>query len=303
MADKILLVDDEPAVLEGYKRLLYRDFTIATAPSGEVGLALLREAGPFSVVVSDMRMPGMNGAEFLAAASQKAPTTTRMLLTGHADLDAAIDAVNRGKIFRFLSKPCPREVLVEAIREGVAQYQAAQAVKDLIEKSKQLEKTKSELEAVDAQNVENFHGLAGLPDAEQAKNYIRSLLGTSSQAFVILLKFTFFRMVAERYGEEAAAEYLMSAVQYLREGFSGHVRMFQWNRDVLMAVVQRQISPSAIRMEIARIISKNESHVFQHEGRRTMVAFSLTFDLLPVAQFRSLDEMLAAFDTKLSGRL
>jgi len=303
MADKILLVDDEPAVLEGYKRLLYRNFPVETAPGGASALALISVAGPFSVVVSDMRMPGMNGAEFLAAVREKAPNTVRMLLTGHADLDTAIDAVNRGRIFRFLSKPCPKEVLVEAINEGIVQYRAAEAEKELAEKSKILGRSESQWDADQEQGADNFEGLAGLPDSAQAKKCLQGLLGVDSEAFVVLLKLTFFRTIAERYGEEAAVEYLLSAVQFLREGFSKSDMLFQWNRDVLMAVVRRQVTPAAVRMELTRLTSKNEQRVVELNGRKIMLSFSITFDLLLMAQFSSLEEMIEAFNAKLAGRL
>ena len=94
MTNKILFVDDEPAVLDGYKRLLHREFEVSTAVGGELGLSRISAEGPFSVVISDMRMPGMSGAQFLAEVRQRAPDTTRMLLTGYTDLNAAMEAVN-----------------------------------------------------------------------------------------------------------------------------------------------------------------------------------------------------------------
>src|SRR5580700_1781491 len=102
MADKVLFVDDESLVLESYRRMLYREFEVETALGGEQGLAILRERGPFSVVISDMRMPGMSGAQFLAKVRQASPDTVRMLLTGYTDLMAVVEAVNEGNIFRFL---------------------------------------------------------------------------------------------------------------------------------------------------------------------------------------------------------
>ena len=133
MADKILFVDDEPAVLDGYKRILQREFDISTAAGGEQALAAIRENGPYSVVISDMRMPGMSGAQFLARVRQTAPDTIRMLLTGHADLNAAMEAVNEGNIFRFLTKPCEKEVLGKAITTGLVQYRLVIAEKELLE--------------------------------------------------------------------------------------------------------------------------------------------------------------------------
>lgn len=133
MSAKILFVDDEPAVLSGYERTLHREFEIDTAVGGELGLKAINESGPYAVVISDMRMPGMSGAQFLAKARQTAPDTVRMLLTGYTDLEAAMAAVNEGNIFRFLTKPCAKEVLVAAINSGVKQNELIRFEKELLE--------------------------------------------------------------------------------------------------------------------------------------------------------------------------
>ena len=133
MTNKILFVDDETPVLDGYRRILYREFEIETAVGGEQGLASIRDNGPYAVVISDMRMPGMNGAEFLAKVRQTAPDTVRILLTGYASLDGAMDAVNQGNIFRFLTKPCSKEVLTAAIQAGLVQYRLVTVERELLE--------------------------------------------------------------------------------------------------------------------------------------------------------------------------
>ncbi len=133
MSNKVLFVDDEPSILDGYKRMLRREFEVDTAVGGLQGLAMIRDFGPYSVVISDMRMPGMNGAQFLAEARQSAPETIRMLLTGYTDLDAAKEAVNQGNIFRFLSKPCEKDTLVEAINAGFYQFRLLLVEKELLE--------------------------------------------------------------------------------------------------------------------------------------------------------------------------
>lgn len=133
MTDKILFVDDEPAVLDGYKRILHHEFEVSTAIGGAQGLKAIENNGPYAIVVSDMRMPEMNGSQFLSRVRQTAPDTVRMLLTGHTDLNAAIDAVNEGNIFRFLTKPCEKEVLARAITTGLVQYRLVTAEKELLE--------------------------------------------------------------------------------------------------------------------------------------------------------------------------
>jgi ActR/RegA family two-component response regulator len=135
MPAKILLVDDEAAVLAAYERSLRKDFEVDTANGGELGLKAIRERGPYATVISDMRMPGMNGAQFLAQARQSAPDTVRMLLTGYTDLGAAMAAINDGNIYRFLTKPCAKEVMVAAITSGVEQYQLIRTEKELLEKT------------------------------------------------------------------------------------------------------------------------------------------------------------------------
>jgi DNA-binding NtrC family response regulator len=122
MAEQILFVDDEKSVLDGIERLLHGEFSISRAQNAVQGLASIQLFGPYAIVVSDMRMPGMDGAGFLAQIHQVAPNTVTMLLTGHKDLDAAIDAVNKGHIFRYLKKPCKKEDLVNALHQGLAQY-------------------------------------------------------------------------------------------------------------------------------------------------------------------------------------
>lgn len=135
MTTQILFVDDEPSVLRSYQRLIGLDYELDTAEGAEEGLKLLEQNGPYGVVISDMRMPGMNGAEFLSIVRQNYPDTVRMLLTGQADMNDTISAVNHGRIFRFLSKPCPPDVLGGALDEALELYRLRFAEKELLEKT------------------------------------------------------------------------------------------------------------------------------------------------------------------------
>jgi response regulator RpfG family c-di-GMP phosphodiesterase len=133
--EKILFVDDEPAVLQGYQRLLRGSFEIDTAVGARAALVTLKAHGPYAIVVSDMRMPGMDGAELLSQVKNIAPDATRMLLTGYATREAAMNAVNEGNIFRFLTKPCDKETLQGALNAGLAQYRMINLEKELLEKT------------------------------------------------------------------------------------------------------------------------------------------------------------------------
>jgi response regulator RpfG family c-di-GMP phosphodiesterase len=129
---KILCVDDEENILHGLQRVLIDNFDVTTASSGAEALALMKNQ-EFMVILSDMRMPEMSGAEFLSKARAQFPDTTRMLLTGQADLESAMKAINDGNIFRFLIKPCPEEKLIANIIEGIHLHQLVKSEKDLLE--------------------------------------------------------------------------------------------------------------------------------------------------------------------------
>jgi len=135
MSARILCVDDEPAVLSAFERGLRGRFEVDTAASGADGLQLVATRPPYAVIVSDMRMPGMDGIQFLAEVKERAPDSVRIMLTGNSDLDTAIQAVNEGNIFRFLCKPCPTDVLVRALEAGVQQHRLITAEKELLTKT------------------------------------------------------------------------------------------------------------------------------------------------------------------------
>lgn len=117
----LLLVDDEAHILSSLKRLLRRDgYTIVTAESGLAGLAVLAQT-PVDVIVSDQRMPGMSGVEFLHQAKASHPHTVRMVLSGYTELQSVTDAINEGAIYKFLTKPWDDEHLRANIAEAFRQ--------------------------------------------------------------------------------------------------------------------------------------------------------------------------------------
>ncbi|MDJ0923529.1 MAG: response regulator [Acidimicrobiia bacterium] len=160
MNKRVLLVDDEQRVLDGFRRNLRRQFDVVTANSGQEGLAQIESAGPFAVVVSDYRMAEMHGVDFLSRVAEAAPNTVRMMLTGQADMQATIAAINDGRIFRFLTKPCPPEALAAALREGIDQYRLIEAERELLEKTLR-------------QTVQVLIDIIGLIDADTHRHSVR----------------------------------------------------------------------------------------------------------------------------------
>ena len=130
---KILFVDDEPNVLSAIQRQLHQQFEVETALGPVAGLTALVNWKDYSVVVADMGMPQMSGVEFLAEACQMAPDVVRVMLTGYVNQATAVDAINEGSIFRFLSKPCPTDKLVQTLKAAVAQHNLIVAERELLE--------------------------------------------------------------------------------------------------------------------------------------------------------------------------
>ncbi|MDP3222999.1 MAG: response regulator [Rubrivivax sp.] len=119
----VLVVDDEPNILSALRRMLRaHGYRVQTAPGGSEALALLEQA-PVDLIISDMRMPEMNGAEFLRRSRERVPEAVRILLTGYADIGSTIDAVNNGEIFRYVSKPWNDEALLATLRDGLERKQ------------------------------------------------------------------------------------------------------------------------------------------------------------------------------------
>jgi len=135
VAERILLVDDDVNVLAGYRRILSREFYLDTAENGEQALKVLADNGPFAVVVADMRMPGMDGIHLLSQIRTASPDTVRIMLTGNADMETAIEAINEGNIFRFLIKPCSKEMMAKTLTAALVQYRLVTAEKELLEQT------------------------------------------------------------------------------------------------------------------------------------------------------------------------
>ena len=132
VSKKVLLVDDEPNVLNGYRRHLRKHFDIDIAESGAEALKMVESKGPYAVVVSDMKMPEMNGLQLLSQLREQSPATIRVMLTGNADQQTAVDAVNQGNIFQFLNKPCSPDILMQTLDEALQQYRLAKAEEELL---------------------------------------------------------------------------------------------------------------------------------------------------------------------------
>ena len=135
MNNKILCVDDEDSILRGFQLNLRKDFELHLASDGVEGLEVFEKEGGFALVLSDMRMPRMNGADMLAEIKKRDHEVSTILLTGHTDFDSAMAAVNDGNVFRMLSKPCPPERLIKVLNDGLEQHDLVKSKRILLDQT------------------------------------------------------------------------------------------------------------------------------------------------------------------------
>ncbi|HEY0253098.1 MAG TPA: response regulator [Kofleriaceae bacterium] len=135
MKPKILCIDDEPNMLASMQLTLRRDFEVVVATSGEQGLQILEATPDIVTIVTDMRMPKMNGAAVLTRARELRPDVTRILLTGQADTQSTISAINDGQVFRYLTKPCQPEILISSLKSAVEHNRLVTAERVLVQET------------------------------------------------------------------------------------------------------------------------------------------------------------------------
>jgi response regulator RpfG family c-di-GMP phosphodiesterase len=117
----VLVIDDEEEILQSLRRLLHPEYEVHTASTALEGLEIFRRR-PIHVVLSDQRMPEMTGVQVLSWMQEERPETMRILLTGYADIQAVIDAINEGRIFRYIAKPWEPEELLATVRQACIEY-------------------------------------------------------------------------------------------------------------------------------------------------------------------------------------
>lgn len=157
MRATVLLVDDEQPVLDALSQLLHKaDYRLLTSSGPEAALEVLRRE-TVDIVVSDERMPGMSGLELLSLVHDRQPNAIRIILTGHADTDTAVRAINEGEIYRFLTKPCDRTELLVTLhlaREKLELERQNRELRALVETSPQLADRLREMQASRAEGAD-----------------------------------------------------------------------------------------------------------------------------------------------------
>ncbi|UCH80485.1 MAG: response regulator [Nitrospiraceae bacterium] len=169
---RILCVDDEKNILKAIQRLfLDSDFEILTASSGDEGLDMLGNNGMIQLVISDYRMPNMNGIDFLKAVYEKCPETIRIVISGYADTASIVEAINVGHIYKFIPKPWNDDELKVTIAKALEHYEVQQ---ENIQLTKELEKRNDELKAIN-------NSLESLVEVRTSELMLQNKILTASQ--------------------------------------------------------------------------------------------------------------------------
>ncbi len=196
---KILVVDDEQNNLDVVTRVFRREFHVLTATSGEQGLEILKQNMDVILVISDQRMPGLSGSQFLSEVFKIAPETMRVMMTGYADHDAVVEAVNLGKVWSYIRKPVAADQLRETVQNSVEVYHLAAKNREL---TRQLEVQNREL-------VEQKHLLEMSLDERTMK-----LIETNKKLAELAVRDGLTGLYNHRYFQDRAAQEISRAKRY-----------------------------------------------------------------------------------------
>lgn len=192
MERMLLLVDDEENITSALVRLLRRDgYNILRANSGQEGLALL-EQHRVGVIISDQRMPGMTGVEFLSKVKELYPDTVRIVLSGYTELNSVTDAINRGAIYKFLTKPWEDDLLRANVEEAFQRYEMkienARLAQELQQANDELKRINQDLEQrVELKGREIVHNLEVLQVSQEALEVMpMAVIGISEDGLIVI---------------------------------------------------------------------------------------------------------------------
>ncbi len=269
MTEKVLLVDDDTVMLSVFRHQLDGRFDVVTAVGGDDALAAVESDGPFAAVVCDMRMPGMDGIEVLGKIREIAPDTVRIMLTGHADLKTAMDSINQGNIFRFLTKPCPADDLARGIEAGLRQYRLVAAERELLERTR---------------HMASHDGLTGLPNRALSMDRLSVALASARRngAMVALLFVDLdgFKAVNDTFGHEAGDIVLKEVARRLSSCVRETDTVARFGGDEFL-IVLTEVKEKAAVTRVARKVILALSRPIPLDGEEATLGASIGIAVYP----------------------
>jgi diguanylate cyclase (GGDEF)-like protein len=239
--ERILCVDDEPQVLRGLALQLGRRYDVRTAASGAEALAILDRDPAIVAVISDMRMPGMSGAAFLAEARRLAPRTARILLTGQTDLASAVAAVNEGHIHCFLSKPCPPGKLQEAVCAAIVRQRESSVDHSGIRRSL-------------AAEIINQDPLTGLASRPRLRQVLANACADSTPCALLMLNLGNLRDINAAHGNAAGDHLIVAVARRLQRQCNGALCLARWAGDEFAVLLPEPDTDPACLTAVADVL-------------------------------------------------
>jgi len=314
---RVLLVDDDPSLLAALERQLRKRFDITTAAGGKQALEFIAKGDDFAVIVSDLQMPGLSGLRFLAQAREKLPDMVPVILSGKASLDLALDALNEGRIFRFLTKPCDSNVLSAAIDAAIERHAANLAERSLLdsmgggavealrtvkEQAQKAERTFTELanrsiKAIASEAAPSAEAFlndsaqittdpeSGLPDWSSAQRAISAMLKADYNVHLAMFHISRFEFTCSRYGAAIGTQILLICSQHAASDISPNLPVFRWKGPVLLALIVSNESPATIRNAVHSFASINRHQYFQTPTRTVYLPVHMSAEVITLRGF------------------
>ncbi len=246
---QLLIIDDEEEILKALRRQFRREYDVYVAVNAQEGLRIIKEA-PIQVIITDQRMPGMTGVQFLARAKEELPDATRLLLTGYADIQAVIAAINEGNVFRYITKPWNTQELATIVREAFERHALLVQNRRLVE---ELRAANAQLEQrVRERTAELAEANARLRAANAQKDYFISMAAHDLRnPLTLILGFVESILDAPNCTEEERRRYLT----LVRRSAEGMVRLLDDLLDI--AQIERgQIELNPTDVDLGAFLSE-----------------------------------------------
>ncbi len=288
MNRKILIVDDEPNILHSFQRGLRQHFEVSTAEDGQSALLLTEAIGPFAAVVADMRMPGMNGAEFLNHMQSKAPDTVRIMLTGNLDQATAVAAVNKGRVFQFLNKPCAIADMIGVLERAIVVYAEAQRTQDeLLQNRQTLLGLNAQLEYQKRHDL--ITGLANRYALEQHLSALHKDRRNSGSFAILHWDLDHFHLINDAYGHVAGDYLLREIARLLSAGKRDEDFLSRLSSDEFVLVL-KEVDQEMAEMVSTRLLDSIRAFRFHWEARHFDITASAgLIRIRPNADIRAQD--------------
>lgn len=305
---EILVVDDEVEIIKSLRRQFMRQYKVNIASSADEALKILKEK-PIQVIISDQRMPGMNGSEFLSEVEKKYPDSIRMLLTGFADINAVIQAVNDGNIFRYVTKPWNPIELDNIVGEAFERHEMVVKNRELLEQLQQANTTleervqqrTKELEEANKKlsQIATHDHLTGLANRslfqEQLGLCLASAKRNEKMLAVFFLDLDCFKQVNDTYGHDIGDKLLQEVSTRIKGIIRDEDLLARIGGDEFSLLISNLIDKEHVQRVSQEIIEKLAGE-FSIENHKCNIGVSIGISFYPEHADNAKDLMIKADD-------